>query len=658
MKFFVTISVLIFLLNAVLFAQEQTEDVQDSTATFLGKNVKVTGELGAYGELYFMNGQPERRPKSAGRIYFRPTLSLFNLINIPFEFLLSTEGSSAKQNINQFGINPSWKWGSVHLGDFSQEYSQYTLSGILIRGVGLELKPGIFRFSAVSGFTQRSVPGGAQDGSFKRFLIASKIGIGKEESSFVDFIFLKAKDEISSLAPDSKSINIIAPNGDDILEIGSLQSIKWNSYGVAGAIKIEISRDGGNTYELIADNIPNVNFYNWTVTGPTTFQAILKVSSSDDVTVYDKSDYIFTIGSGVQSIIVNHNDLIVNPNSITPQENLLIGTKGRIEFLENTLSLEFDGAGSVYTRDLRASLVDLDSSDVPSFFSNIYKIRVGSNYDFAVNTLLNFNLSSFNSKIGFKRTGPGYNSLGTGYLINDVMEYSIMNSFRIATTGFMIGYIRQSDNLLDQKLYTTGRNIVTAAVSSMIIERWNASLNLNYLDMSNDATSDSLKTKFASYVLSTNHSFLLSQDRFFRNINFNYSFQNSNNTSYLLKNNKTSVHTINFGLGFNLLNNLNSTFTAGFINSTSMDTVKNFIQNYSLTLQHNLLQNRFVNSLNFTTAINENNRTLRLTFNSLYQLTNSDRFALLISVMNFDGTNNIGDKFTESMVSLNYSHYF
>jgi hypothetical protein len=53
-----------------------------------------------------------------------------NIFQIPIEFLLSTEGSSARQNINQFGINPKWSWDSIHAGYFSEDYLQYTLSGI------------------------------------------------------------------------------------------------------------------------------------------------------------------------------------------------------------------------------------------------------------------------------------------------------------------------------------------------------------------------------------------------------------------------------------------------------------------------------------------------------------------------------------------------
>ena len=637
------------------FAQSNPDSTSNN---FVEDNFRISGDIGVYGELYSMQGQPERRPKSTGRIFFRPTLNLFNLIQIPFEFLISSEGSSARQNINQFGINPSWDWGNLHLGDFTEDYSQYTLNGIKIRGGGVNITPGNFRLSTSAGYTQRSVPGGAQDGSFKRFLFAAKIGYGSEASSYVDFIFLRAKDEVGSLDQSKNSITIISPNGNDVLEIGSLQSIRWNSFGIGGGLKIELSRDGGNTFELIADNQPNVSFYNWTVSGPATFQAIFKVSSIDDSTIFDLSDFVFSIGTGVESNIVSNFDDVVNPNAVTPQENLIGGTKGKISILENKFSLEFDGAGSIYTRDLRASELDLDSADIPSAISNNYNVKVGTNYDYAFSTLLNFNINTSNTKVGYKRVGPGYNSLGTSYMLNDIEEYYVLSSIRVSSVNLSLGYIRQNDNLINQKLFTTARNIINISAASMITQNWNASISANILNMDNDSGSDSLKTDFASLVLSTTNSFLINQTGLFRTVNFNYAFQNSNNKSYLLKNNKTYVHTFNIGAGFNPFENITSVLSAGFLRSVVFDTIKTFTQNYSLLVQHNALTNRFINSLNLTSAFSENNTSFRTTLTSAYRFTDMDNISVSLSYMKFNGTTLQGNNFNEVLASLNYSHQF
>lgn len=654
-KIIITLSSIFFCCN-LTFAQMQQNEKSESN--FVKENFRFGGEIGAYGEYYNTNNEYARRPNTTGRLFFRPTIDLFDLIQIPFEFLISTEGSSARQNINQFGINPKWSWGSLHLGDFSTEYSRYTLSGVLIRGGGINLNPGNFRFSTAAGFTRRSVPGGAQDGSFKRFLLASKLGYGNESSSYLDFIFVRAKDEISSLDQNDKSITVLSPNGNDVLDIGALISITWNSYNVGGAIRIELSRDGGTTFELIADNQPNVSFYNWTVTGPVTFEALIKISSVDDSTIFDLSDNIFSIGSGVQTSIVANTNNIQNRNAVTPQENLVLGTKGKISFFQNVVSFDFDAAGSVYTRDLRASELNLDSSDIPSFISKIYKPRVGTNYDFAFNTALNLRFSSFGTKIGYRRIQPGYNSLGTAYLHNDIQEISITNNFRIAAINLNLSYMRQTDNLLDQKLFTTSRNIINAGINARITANWNASISGNILLMGNDSNNDSTKIDFNNYVVNVNNNFNIDPKGFMRTINVNYSLQNSDNKSYILKNNTTIVHSLNLGFGFGISENLNSNLSAGFINSSLFDTVKSFTHNYGLNFQHKALSNKLNSSLNLSSAFNQGNKSYRASVSSGYNFTNADNVTLSVSFMKFDGKTFRGGSFNELLTSLSYNHRF
>jgi hypothetical protein len=58
----------------------------DSRVSFYNRNVKLTGTLGTYGELYNMSGAENRRPGNTGRIYFRPTLTLYNSFTVSADF--------------------------------------------------------------------------------------------------------------------------------------------------------------------------------------------------------------------------------------------------------------------------------------------------------------------------------------------------------------------------------------------------------------------------------------------------------------------------------------------------------------------------------------------------------------------------------------------
>lgn len=558
----IIIIVIFFSLFQTLFPQ-QNNNQQNTKKSY----IVFSGDLNAYTEYFNTNNSFKRRPNSTARLIFRPTINLFNLFQIPFEILISTEGSSARQDINQYGINPRWDWGSLYLGDFSMEFSKYTLSGIRIRGAGLELFPGNFRFSVAAGLTQRAVIGGAQNGSYKRLIFSTKIGYGNESSSYIDFILTRVKDEITSLDQTIKSITILTPNGTDVLEIGAVVPITWNSYGISGPVKIELSRDGGVTFEIIREKLSNFGSFNWIVSGPGTNQALIKITSIEDNSVFDLSDNYFSIGTGVQTSIVRSLSPVVNLNSVTPQENLVVGSKGKISLFNNSFSLEYDGSGSVYTRDLRAKEIELDSVKIPSFLKDIYKPRIGTNIDFAINTQLSLRLKYFNTRVAFKRVQPGYYSWGLASLINDVQEISVMNNLNFSVVSLSLSYTQQNDNLLKQKLFTTKRDIYNASLNVRLSKRWMSSISGNLLKMGNNSKNDSTKVSFNNIILNVNNSFNFDAKNFIQSINVNYSFQNSDNTSYLV-NSKTGLHSVNFGLSIKLHKNVNTSFSANLINTS------------------------------------------------------------------------------------------
>jgi len=83
--------------------------------------------------------------------------------------------------------------------------------------------------------------------------------------------------------------------------IGSVQKIQWtHNLGPDATFRIELDRDGdGNYEELIADDAPvdsgtNGSFV-WTVTGPRSGTARVRVAWKDDPSVSESSDVTFQI---------------------------------------------------------------------------------------------------------------------------------------------------------------------------------------------------------------------------------------------------------------------------------------------------------------------------------------------------------------------------
>jgi hypothetical protein len=92
-------------------------------------------------------------------------------------------------------------------------------------------------------------------------------------------------------------VHVDAPNGGEVLPVGSVKEIRWTPADVAGDVNITISRDNGTTWQPLATVDGNAGVLPWTVTGPSTDQARIKVFYS--ITGYgsteDQSDNVFSI---------------------------------------------------------------------------------------------------------------------------------------------------------------------------------------------------------------------------------------------------------------------------------------------------------------------------------------------------------------------------
>jgi len=108
-------------------------------------------------------------------------------------------------------------------------------------------------------------------------------------------------DGVGDACEITSPITVISPNGGEAWEAGTFQTITWTSVGVSGRVRIDLSRDGGTSWETISRSTRNDGSQRWTVHGPATTQARIRVASVSAPTVFDISDNDFTI---VQSITV------------------------------------------------------------------------------------------------------------------------------------------------------------------------------------------------------------------------------------------------------------------------------------------------------------------------------------------------------------------
>jgi len=73
-------------------------------------------------------------------------------------------------------------------------------------------------------------------------------------------------------------------------------TIRWTSFGVTGNVKIELSRNGGMTWETLFVSTPNDGKEDWRISGPATPNALIRISSVSNPTVRGTSGRFAIIG--------------------------------------------------------------------------------------------------------------------------------------------------------------------------------------------------------------------------------------------------------------------------------------------------------------------------------------------------------------------------
>ncbi|PID93407.1 MAG: hypothetical protein CSA95_07995 [Bacteroidetes bacterium] len=120
-------------------------------------------------------------------------------ISLPFSFYYSKMNHRFNLPFLRFGITPSYKFITLKLGYASHNFSKYSISGMRIKGIGLSLNPGKFRFEIVRGTFKRDRgfstinPMGIEMEDFSRKGYAVKLGVGSNKN-FVDLIFARIED--------------------------------------------------------------------------------------------------------------------------------------------------------------------------------------------------------------------------------------------------------------------------------------------------------------------------------------------------------------------------------------------------------------------------------------------------------------------------------
>ncbi len=119
-------------------------------------------------------------------------------------------------------------------------------------------------------------------------------------------VYTDVSDNVFTIS-ETAALAITSPNGGETFTVGQTIAISWNSRGtgVGNFVKIDISRDAGQSFETISDMAQNLGYFSWTVTGPTTDRAILRISPVNNPAAHDVSDGVFEIAAALGLYMLN-----------------------------------------------------------------------------------------------------------------------------------------------------------------------------------------------------------------------------------------------------------------------------------------------------------------------------------------------------------------
>ncbi len=131
------------------------------------------------------------------------------------------------------------------------------------------------------------------DGSEQVILPSISTSTARVKIEGLNHIFFDVSNTNFSITSSQPAITVVSPNGSETWRIGANHTITWTSSNLTGNVRIELSRNAGSTYETLYANTANDGSESWTVTGATTTQALIRITSIDFPNVSDVSNANF-----------------------------------------------------------------------------------------------------------------------------------------------------------------------------------------------------------------------------------------------------------------------------------------------------------------------------------------------------------------------------
>lgn len=187
---------------------------------------------------------------------------------------------------------------------------------------------------------------------------------------------------------------------------------------------------------------------------------------------------------------------------IRPQENLVVGLKGRISPFK-WMSLSANVATSAFTADRESQKITDGSA---TRWDKIFEARYSSSVRMAGDLSMALSFKGLNASLYYKIIQPDYTSLGTYYTSNNYHSLGInLGTTLFRRLSLTANFSGQADNLSNKQNYTTEGYVYSAAANLSLKQNFNISAMYNgYLQRQTDGT---MKVNDTTEVHRVLHSF-------------------------------------------------------------------------------------------------------------------------------------------------------
>ncbi len=280
---------------------------------------------------------------------------------------------------------------------------------------------------------------------------------------------------------------------------------------------------------------------------------------------------------------------VINKLSYRPQENTVMGSSFKLSFIKKIV-FTTDLAISGLTQDIAAvkNTTDSGNTSLQKIMTGFVESNSSTIANWAGQSTLQFLLKGYTGTLGYRRVQPGFKSLGTPYMINDIELWNWMNSLTVASGKLNItaGIANQHNNLngkLSNQLNTFTGNL---NINALLTRNFNLNANYSgYRLLQKDGTeklTDSARLNQQIHQFSIMPSYTIPGSIYTHSISasVNYMLLNDNNPGTKAFTNSNNISgSLNYTMGF--IKKASSVTLSGLYSQYNQDT--NYYRTYGAT---------------------------------------------------------------------------